>query len=105
MFRYEVICTLEFEDWFNTQSKKSQVQIPDRLDRIEKEGHFGQHKLVVHDLMIWELKWRGGRRIYYAYLQDKMIVLLLGGNKNGQGKDITRAKKIIKSCTEARIES
>lgn len=50
--------------------------------------------------IIWELKWVGGRRIYYAYLPAQKILLLLGGNKNGQDKDIKQAKKIYAKTVE-----
>jgi putative addiction module killer protein len=44
---------------------------------------------------ILELKWKNGRRVYYATIPEKKILLLLGGNKNGQDKDIRQAKKIF----------
>lgn len=42
-----------------------------------------------------ELRWKNGRRVYYAEIPEKQIILLLGGNKNGQDKDIRRAKRIF----------
>jgi putative addiction module killer protein len=68
------------------------------LSRIQCAGHFGNHKLLSD--AIWELKWLNGRRLYYAYLADIDLVLLLGGNKNGQSKDIAKAKKIFKKYIE-----
>jgi len=44
---------------------------------------------------VWELKFNDGRRIYYACIPDKNLLLLLGGNKNGQDKDIEKAKNIF----------
>jgi hypothetical protein len=35
--------------------------------------------------------------VYYAYIPEKKILLLLGGNKNGQDKDIRQAKKILRA--------
>jgi putative addiction module killer protein len=86
--------TIEYEEWFDAETKKSQVQIEDRLSKIENEGHFGIHKDLEDG--VWELKWGSGRRVYYTIIPEKNIILLLGGNKNGQDKDITKAKKIIK---------
>ncbi|HKZ00473.1 MAG TPA: hypothetical protein VJ112_04845 [Rhabdochlamydiaceae bacterium] len=37
---------------------------------------------------------------YYAYLAEYNILLLLGGNKNGQNKDITQAQKILGKYAE-----
>ncbi len=49
---------------------------------------------------VWELKWKNGRRIYYAYLPESSIFILLGGVKNGQSKDITYAKRLFKKYLE-----
>ena len=49
---------------------------------------------------ISELKWDNGRRIYYAHLVQQNILLLLGGNKNGQDKDIRKAQKIFTKYVE-----
>ena len=64
-----------------------------RLSHIQDEGYFGDHKDVRED--VWELRWKNGRRVYYAYIPEMKILLILGGNKNGQGKDIRKAKKIL----------
>jgi putative addiction module killer protein len=65
-----------------------------RLAAIELDGYFGDHKDL--DSGVYELRWKNGRRLYYAYIPESRIILLLGGNKNGQEKDITQAKKILK---------
>ncbi|MFT4552177.1 MAG: putative addiction module killer protein [Chlamydiales bacterium] len=88
----------EYEIWYNTQPLKSQVQIEKRLSNIEIYGHFGTINGVGND--VWELKWQSGRRVYYAYLEEENILILLGGNKNGQSRDIHDAAKILKDNTE-----
>lgn len=95
---YEFYKTPEYQDWFEKETYKSQAQIADRLSKIKLNGYFGDHKFLTD--AIWELKWVNGRRLYYAYLAEINIILLLGGNKNGQSKDITRAKKIFKKYIE-----
>lgn len=95
--QYTILKTPEFEAWFTFQIAREQVQIQGRLFRIETEGHFGEHKYVGEDeAEVWELKWQSGRRVYFAYIPERRILLLLGGNKNGQGKDINQAKKILR---------
>ncbi len=95
---YTLIKAPEFEDWYNEQPLKSKFQIDDRLLHIVSDGHFGVHKDLTAEVS--ELKWDSGRRIYYAYLAKEDILLLLGGNKNGQDKDIRKAKKIFRKYTE-----
>ena len=80
-----------FTKWFESQSLKIRDQIAARLDRIQTDNHFGMHKSLGDGL--WELKFNNGNRIYYTIRND--MFLILGGNKNGQQKDINKAKKII----------
>ncbi len=92
--RFKIDKTKEFQQWFDTQTEKERMQIDGRLSNIECYGHFGVYKDLEDDIS--ELKWLNGRRVYYSYIQELNILLLLGGNKNGQDKDITKAKKIFK---------
>jgi putative addiction module killer protein len=96
---YELHTTQEFEEWLNEQPFKSRLQVEERLLHIVCDGHFGTCKQLTDH--IWELKWANGRRIYYAYIAKYNILLLLGGNKNGQSKDIiTQGKKILRKYAE-----
>jgi putative addiction module killer protein len=92
---FRIFVTPEYIEWLQGQSMKDQYQIEHRIKLIELEGYFGDHKSVSNDDTVWELKWKGGRRIYYAYVPEQNILLLLGGNKNGQNKDINKAKNIF----------
>ncbi len=91
---YKIFATPEYESWFETQTLKEQIQIDEPLLDIKLDGYFGDYKFLIDN--IWELKWINGRRIYYAYLAELAIVLLLEGNKNGQNKDISKAKNNLK---------
>ncbi len=98
MNHYKIVTTKEFDNWYFEQSKKEKIQIDSRLIKIQNDGYFGITKDLEDDL--YELKWTGGRRIYFTYLQEQNILLLLGGNKNGQDKDINQARKILSKSTE-----
>lgn len=87
--------TPEFDEWFNKQPDLDQWHIGERLSLIATEGHFGDRKYLDHD--VYELRWKNGRRVYYGYLKALNIVIILGGNKNGQKRDIARAKRIFKN--------
>ena len=86
--------TKEFNDWFEKESAKSQAQIEGRIKNIRAYGYFGIAKDLENGLA--ELKWKNGRRIYFANLGNKIILLLNGGVKNAQNKDIKKARKILK---------
>ena len=90
---YTIYNALEYDEWLDEQPAKSQVQVRSRISHIQDDGHFGDHKEL--DDGIWELKWKNGRRVYYTLIPEKRVLLLLGGNKNGQDKDIRQAKSIF----------
>lgn len=90
---YATIRTEEFSEWLTKQREKSKLQIRKRISNIELYGHFGSTNILEDG--VFELKWKNGRRVYYAYLKELNVLLLLGGNKNGQNDDITEAKKIL----------
>jgi putative addiction module killer protein len=89
-----------YSKWFKTQTIKVQRQIEARLSKIEVDGHFGNHKHLASNL--WELKFNNGNRIYYTIkkIEGQMMFLILGGNKNGQQKDINKAEKIAKEIAK-----
>ncbi len=97
---YQIHRIPEYRSWYEEQTEKTKVQIDDRLSKIQDEGYFGDHKSVSDDGEgVWELKWKNGRRLYFAHIPEKKILLLLGGNKNGQDKDIRKAKSLFKKYT------
>lgn len=83
-----------FSKWLDSQPDKVQRQIEARLLKIEHFDYLGNHKHLINDL--WELKFNNGNRIYYTIkrVNNQTMFLIIGGNKNGQQKDINKAKKI-----------
>ena len=64
-----------------------------RLDRVE-EGDLGDHRFVVGG--VWELRVHvgPGYRIYYGEDGPTVILLLCGGSKRTQKKDISKATRL-----------
>ncbi|MCI0381574.1 MAG: type II toxin-antitoxin system RelE/ParE family toxin [Chlamydiae bacterium] len=102
MAKYHIYETQEYKEWLATETLKSQRQIHSRVLKIEEEGHFGHHKYL-QGAEVWELKFNDGRRVYYAPLPESNIILLLGGNKNGQERDIKKASKIFSKINEIKL--
>ncbi len=90
MMKYSIFKTGEFNDWLNNQPPKLRTIILARVDLISL-GHFGNHKRFEG---LIELKWLNGSRVYTFMWGSTVIVALYGGNKNGQNRDIKKAKKI-----------
>jgi putative addiction module killer protein len=83
--------TPEYTEWFERQAHKEKAQIEKRLAAIHEHDHYGDVKPIDE---IAELRWANGRRLYFGRIGSQSILLLTGGNKNGQSKDITQAKAI-----------
>lgn len=90
--KFQVLRTQEFDSWFRDQPEAVQGLILARLHRISVDGHFG---FTNHFDEMIELKWKSGLRVYTARIGQMVIVVLGGGNKNGQNKDIKKAKKVL----------
>lgn len=84
--------TPEFDEWLTKLQIKEQAQVEARLYRIEAFGHFGDVKpLQSSELLLYELRWKNGWRVYF-YREGKISIrLLLGGKENDKKKDIKKA--------------
>jgi putative addiction module killer protein len=93
--------TAEFEEWLNGITAKGQAQIVSRLHRIEQHGHYGDFKDL--GLGLAELRWANGWRVYFTKAIDtngNLILVLLGGIKNAQKKDIKKARRLIEKYVD-----
>ena len=90
----EVLQTDEFERWYKKQTLKIKALISDRIERLKEYGHMGNSRAIETNL--FEFKWKIGLRIYFCFQGKKIVLLLNGGKKNAQKKDIERAKRLKK---------
>ncbi len=84
-----------FYDWLDKLSdKEAQITIRLRLDRM-RMGNFGTCTPV--GTGIYELKFYigPGYRVYFSKVGSKIVLLLCGGDKGSQAKDIAKAKKYL----------
>lgn len=91
--------TPEFAEWLDNLTRKEQAQIHARLERIQNSSHFGDAKSLGNGLA--ELRWKNGWRIYFFKEGRDMIVLLVGGHKNAQEKDIQKARLLLRRYANA----
>jgi len=87
----------EFVEWFDHLDVKGKAQVDSRILKIEIDGYFGDAKDLGDGLA--ELRWKSGRRVYFARIRDSfgsLVLLVLGGNKNGQTKDIRQARLLLR---------
>lgn len=91
---------LDYAIWYDCQTAKTKAQIDNRLLKIRDFGHYGYVRKL--SLVLFEIKFNNGNRIYYTekIINGKVLILILGGNKNGQGKDIKKAQKTAEKIHE-----
>lgn len=85
--------TKEFQNWFDSLTLKEKLKVESRLERIQNLEYFGDAKPLGDGLA--ELQWKNGWRVYFVKVKAAIILLLNGGNKNAQKKDIEKARVLI----------
>ena len=86
-----------YEYWFERiKDSKIRTTITRRIDRIKYSDHLGDYKVLETNL--YELRFfiHSGIRIYFTLKDDELIILLIGGSKDTQAKDISKAREILK---------
>lgn len=74
------------------KDSKNRYRIKERLDRIAL-GNMGDCKALKNGVFELRLDFGSGYRIYFGEENHKIIVLLCGGDKSTQEKDIKKAVK------------
>jgi putative addiction module killer protein len=85
--------------WLEARDGKTRQRILDRVARL-KWGQFGDFKALEGGLYELRLFFGPGYRVYFGEHQGKMILLLSGGDKSTQSKDIKTAKEYWKIYLE-----
>ncbi len=87
--------TEEFQDWLDAlKDIKAQIRIAARLRQAEA-GNLGDWKSVGNEVSEMRVAFGPGYRLYFTRRQNILIVMLAGGDKTTQSKDIKRAKKLL----------
>ena len=81
-----------FAEWYNSiQDPWTQSRIQKRLVRLGL-GNFGDYRSVGSGVFELRLQFAAGYRIYFGEVDDTVVLVLCGGDKSSQTRDITRAK-------------
>jgi len=83
-----------FIEWIDSLDKVTKSRVQSRLTRL-LEGNFGDHKKIDNEISELRLKFGSGYRIYYTEIDNVIVLLVNGGNKSTQNKDIQKAKQIL----------
>lgn len=93
---YTLRQTQEFQDWLDELSdRRAQIRIVARL-RLAEAGNLGDCKSVGGDVSEMRVDVGPGYRLYFTRRRHLLIVMLAGGDKSSQKRDIKRAQGIVK---------
>ena len=80
-----------FEDWFNKLDTTAALKVRTAIARIEI-GNLGDVKPVGQGVSERRITFGPGYRVYFGQDGDKLVILLCGGTKKRQSRDIEQAK-------------
>lgn len=81
-------------DWLNGLDDTTAARVLTRIGRIAR-GNFGDHKAVGGGVSELRIQFGPGYRVYYARVEATVVLLLFGGDKSTQKRDIKRAKEYL----------
>jgi len=81
-----------FTKWLRgLKDRKARSRILQRL-RLVEQGHFGDMKSLGGGLHEFRFFFGSGYRVYFGDHRQNIVVLLLGGDKSSQTRDINKAR-------------
>jgi putative addiction module killer protein len=81
-----------FRKWLAGLALETRARVQARVFRFET-GNLGDHKTVGDGVWEARLDFGPGYRVYFAKTGRTVILLLVGGDKRSQKKDINQAKR------------
>ena len=81
-----------FTEWLESiRDKSTQDRVQARVNRL-KFGNFGDFESVGDGVFELRLNFGAGYRVYFGQIGSTVVLLLCGGDKSSQTRDIQRAK-------------
>ena len=86
-----------YDAWFSKlKDLAARIRIAARIQRL-KAGNPGDSRSVGSGVVELKINFGPGYRVYYIQRGNELILLLCGGDKSNQSKDIERAKLIAEA--------
>jgi len=93
----EIRQTAEYESWFEKlRDLQAKARILARIRRLSL-GNLGDVKPVGEGVSELRITYGPGYRVYVKQQGDVLVILLVGGDKSSQKRDIERAKELARS--------
>ena len=82
-----------FDEWLLRQNSQVRARVQTRIDRVEM-GNFGDHRELGRGVSELRIDFGPGYRVYYGRDGDALVVLMGGGTKRRQARDIRNAQAL-----------
>jgi putative addiction module killer protein len=97
----KIIRTEEFSEWLkNLKDSVAKARITRHLEKVAKDGLFGNIGPVGDGVSEFKFHFGPGYRVYFIQRGEEVIVVLGGGTKAGQQRDIDDAKSLASSIED-----
>jgi putative addiction module killer protein len=95
-----IAATPEFRAWIDAlKDLAGRARILVRIDRL-LHGNPGQQRKLTNGISELKVDVGPGYRVYYTMRGAELILLLVGGDKSSQSKDIAKAIRLAKEFRE-----
>ena len=93
-----------FKRWLaGIEDRNSLYVINERISRM-RLGHFGNYRDLKDGVFELKIPYGPGFRVYFSVAGKKLILLLIGGNKSSQKRDIEQAKEYWNEFKKSRTD-
>lgn len=82
-----------FGEWLDALTPQVRARVTARVDRV-LIGNFGDHKRLGRGVSELRIDFGPGYRVYYGRDGDDLVILLAGGTKRRQDRDIEKAQAL-----------
>jgi putative addiction module killer protein len=97
---YELHTSGDFDRWLSElRDRHAKARILVRLDRLAR-GNPGDVRPVGSGVSEVRIDVGPGYRVYYLQVGSTVVILLCGGDKSTQSRDITRAQRLAEQWRE-----
>ena len=97
---YEVISTDVFTHWLKKlKDVRARYAITTRIERLA-DGHAGDAKAIGNGISELRIHHGPGYRVYYTRISGQIYILLCGGTKSSQHRDIAKAIGLAQQVRE-----
>jgi putative addiction module killer protein len=95
--------TSYFSEWFEKlRDVKGRARIAARIDSA-KAGNFGDFKFLDDGICEMRIDFGPGYRVYYAQEGLHLYLLIIGGDKSSQKRDVAKARELWRTIQEERL--